>query len=314
MKKKVSNKIVFFVPEKVHLLDLCGPAQVFYEAENAGAPLEVVFAGFNSLEGVKSSAGLAFNNLLDIENLKLTANDYVFIPGSENVVQIINSNKTFLNLIKRWNSEKVNICSICVGVFWLASLGLVDGKKSTTHWRYLDLLERKHPNTIIQKNNLFVIEQNLYMSAGVSSGIDLSLYIIEKLYGYNLTLKVSKEIVYYFRRAGDDPQISTFLKYRNHIDNSVHKIQDYIIKNINKKITLDDMAIEVNMSKRNLSRKFKKTTDITVGKYIEMVRLERINHLLSNGLKMEQVAIESGLKSTNQVRNLIKKYSQNLSI
>ncbi|GAA0732208.1 GlxA family transcriptional regulator [Aquimarina litoralis] len=306
----VVNRIVFFVPEKVHLLDLSGPAHVFYEAEKEGASLEVLFAGFRSSEKVKSSVGLSFCNLLEIEELNLNANDFVFIPGSEDIIQIVNTNKSFLPLINKWNKEKVNICSICVGVFWLATLGLLNGKKSTTHWRYLQLLEQKHPKTIVQKNNLFVIEENLYMSAGVSSGIDLALYILEKLYGYNLALKVSKEIVYYFRRAGNDPQISNFLKYRDHIDNSIHKIQDYIVNNINKRITLDDIADEVNMSKRNVSRKFKKVTQITVGDYINLVRYERINNLLSKGMKLEQVALECGLKSTNQVRMLLKKYQE----
>lgn len=301
------KKIVFVVTPKVHLLDISGPAHVFYEAKEAGATLEIVFASFDNSEHMGSSSGLFFSNLTPINELNLGSNDFLFIPGSEDVLNIIKDNDYFLKLLLEWNEEGVNICSICIGVFWLAEAGLIAGKKSTTHWRYLHQLEKMYPDTLVQKNNLFVIENNLYMSAGVSSAIDLSLHILEQLYGYKLTLQISKEIVYYFRRAGGDPQLSNYLKYRNHIDTSVHKIQDYIMNNLSEKFTLDDIAEEVNMSKRNLSRKFKKEIQLTVGEYTNIIRAERANHLISIGTKIETVANECGFKSTNQLRTLLKK-------
>lgn len=306
--QKQDHKIVFIVPPKVHLLDLSGPAQVFYEAQKAGATLEIIFARCNELENAESSAGLFFSDLVSIEELDLNVHDFVFVSGSEDILNVIEENKYFLSSLKRWNEQGINICSICVGIFWLAESGLLVGKKSTTHWKYLDILEQKYPETSVQKDNLFIVEDNLYMSAGVSSGIDLSLHILEQLFDYNLSLEVAKEIVYYFRRAGSDPQLSSFLQYRNHIDNSVHKIQDYIMNNLNRKFTLDDIAAAVNMSKRNLSRKFKKTTQLTIGHYIDLIRAERAKHLLSKGTKMEQVARECGFKSTNQLRVLMRKF------
>ncbi len=307
------KKIVFVVTPKVHLLDISGPAHVFYEAKVAGVNLEIVFASFSNSKDMGSSSGLFFSNLTTINDLNLSSNDFLFIPGSEDVLNIIKDNDHFLKLLRQWNEKGVNICSICIGAFWLAEAGLIKGKKSTTHWRYLNELEKTYPDTIVQKNNLFVIENNLYMSAGVSSAIDLSLHILEQLYGYKLALQISKEIVYYFRRAGGDPQLSYYLKYRNHIDTRVHKIQDYIMNNLSKKFTLDDIAEEVNMSKRNLSRKFKKEIQLTVGEYINKLRIERANHLISKGSKIETVANECGFTSTNQLRTLLKNSSVSYS-
>ncbi|MEM9982590.1 MAG: DJ-1/PfpI family protein, partial [Bacteroidota bacterium] len=292
--QKPNSQIVFIVPPKVHLLDLSGPAHVFYEAKEAGAPLEVIFASFSSEENIESSANLFFSKLISVDALHLSTNDFIFIPGSEDILRVIKDNQHFSRYLQKWHEQHINLCSICVGIFWLAQAGLIAGKKSTTHWKYLDLLEKRYPATLVQKDNLFVIEENLYMSAGVSSGIDLSLQILEHLYGYHLTLQISKEIVYYFRRAGGDPQLSNYLKYRNHIDNSIHKVQDYIMNNLNKRFTLDDIAEEVNMSKRNLSRKFKNTTQLTIGAYIDLIRAERAKHLLDKGNKMETVARECG--------------------
>ncbi len=300
--------MVFIVPPKVHLLDLSGPAQVFYEAQKAGAPLEVSFVSASTRAQSDSSLDLFFTQLQSIEDLHVCPEDFVFVPGSADMLKVIQNNKPFLSYLQKWYNTGVNLCSICVGIFWLAEAGLLAGKKSTTHWRYLDLLEKRYPETTVLKNKLFVIDENLYMSAGVSSGIDLSLHLVEQLFGYSLALEISKEIVYFFRRGGGDPQLSNFLRYRDHLDRSVHKIQDYIMNNLNTKFTLDDIADEVHMSKRNLSRKFKETTQITVGEYINTIRVERARHLLSKGHKMEQVAQECGLKSPNQLRALLKKY------
>jgi len=307
MKSKSANrKIVFVVPPKVHLLDLSGPAHVFYEAKEAGASIDILFVSLSNELNIESSAGLFFSKLIAIDDVNLSPDDFVFIPGSENILSVVQANQHFLATLNNWYKTGVNICSICVGIFWLAEAGIIDEKKSTTHWRYLNQLKKQYPNTIVQEDSLFVIENNLFMSAGVSAGIDLTLHILELLFGYNLTIQISKEIVYYFRRAGGDPQLSKFLKYRNHIDTSVHQIQDYIMNNLNKKFTLDDIAAEVNMSKRNMSRKFKKITQLTIGEYTNLVKIERAKHLLSKGIKIEVVASECGYKSTNQLRTLLK--------
>lgn len=301
------KKIVFVVPPKVHLLDLSGPAHVFYEAKEAGTPIDILFVSLNDEISTGSSAGLFFSNLVSIDSLKLTTGDFVFVPGSENILNIVKTNNHFLDTLNDWYKSGVNICSICVGIFWLAEAGLLKNKKSTTHWRYLSQLQERYPETLVQNDSLFIIEKNLFMSAGVSAGIDLSLHILELLFGYNLTIEISKEIVYYFRRSGGDPQLSKFLKYRNHTDSSIHKVQDYIMNNLNKKFTLDDIASEVNMSKRNMSRKFKKTTLLTIGQYTSMIKIERARHLLSKGNKMQSVAFECGYKSTNQLKTLLSK-------
>ncbi|MEM9680742.1 MAG: DJ-1/PfpI family protein [Bacteroidota bacterium] len=300
------RKIVFVISPKVHLLDLSGPAHVFYEAKEAGVNLDILFVGISDDVNIQSSAGLFFSNLSSIDELTVTPNDFIIVPGSENILDLIKTDDHFLSKLNDWHNEGVNICSICVGVFWLAEAGLLKHKRSTTHWRYQDRLKQLYPETIVQEDNLFVIEDNLYMSAGVSAGIDLSLHIIEILFGHKLAIELSKEIVYYFRRSGSDPQLSKFLKYRNHSDSSIHRIQDYIMNHLNEKFTLDDLASEVHMSKRNMSRKFKAITHLTIGEYIKVIKIERAKHLLSKGNKMKSVALECGYRSINQLKDLLK--------
>ena len=306
--KTTQRKIVFLCPPNVHLLDINGPAHVFYEAKEMGANIEIIFASINSDSMSLSSAGLMFAKLETLKNISVSSDDLIFIPGSENIDGVIAENSHLLQWLRDRDAESVKLCSICIGAFWLAEAGILNGKKSTTHWKYFDKFEKQYPNVILERERLFVHEENLYVSAGVSSGIDLSLHIIEEMFGFDLSLKISKELVYFFRRASGDSQISTYLKYRNHIDTRIHDAQDFIMKNINTSFTIDDIANVLFMSKRNLSRQFKRATQLTIGGYVELIRVERASNLLEKHMKMDQVALECGLKSSNQLRTLLRKH------
>ncbi len=155
-----------------------------------------------------------------------------------------------------------------------------------------------------------MIEEGLYSSAGVTSGIDLALYVLEVQFSSKLAADVAKEVVIYFRRSESDPQLSIFLQYRNHLDTRIHDAQDYMIKNISSSFTLEGIAENVYMSPRNLTRLFKKTTGITVGNYLEKLRVDRAILLLEEGNKVSYVSDQCGLKSTNQLRNLLKKHKE----
>ncbi len=158
------------------------------------------------------------------------------------------------------------------------------------------------------RNRLFIKEKSLFSSAGVCSGIDLALYILEIHFGSKFAADIAKEVVIYFRRSEHDPQLSVFLQYKNHLDTRIHDAQDYMMKNISEKLIIDNIAENVNMSSRNLTRLFKKTTGITLGNYIDKLRIERAVDLLSDKHKVEFVAHQCGLKSSNQLRSLLKKY------
>lgn len=185
---------------------------------------------------------------------------------------------------------------------------MLNGKVCTTHWKYLQRFTQKYPQILVQKNRLFTDQGRIYISAGVSSGIDLSLYILEKLYGTKFAIDIAKEIVIYFRRGESDTQLSIFLAYRNHINNQIHEAQDYIQSNLSQSLITEELAEKANMSVRNFSRVFKKSTGITVGQFIEKLRVETAVELLSQNNKVEFVANQCVLKSTNQLRSLLKKY------
>ncbi len=306
------DNVLMIVPPQVHLLDINGPAHVFYEAQEYGVELKLHFVSLDQSTEIKSSAGLCFSKLSPFDQFDLKEGDFIFVPGFDYELlsdqRFLKKKQPFLNWLKKQYDQGVSICSVCTGAFLLAETGILNDKTCTTHWKYFLKFRKRFQKIKLEENRLFTIHDRLYTSAGVASGIDLALFLLEQHYGARLAADIAKEVVIYFRRSELDPQLNIYLQYRNHLDNRIHNIQDYLLENLDRPFTLIDVAESVNMSSRNLTRSFKKATGITIGYYLEQLKVEKAIQLLSEGNKVDTVAKACGFKSTNQVRNLLKKH------
>ncbi len=304
-------KIVFIAPPQVHLLDINGPAHIFYEAKMFHPEIELCFASIDATTEIESSAGLFFSKLKPFHSYCLGTEDFIFLPGID---ASLLSNSVFLETLKEFfewlrlqYAAGVTICSVCTGAFLLAEAGLLNNKSCTTHWRYFNDFTRRYPETMLKRNRLFVDDNGIYTSAGVSSGIDLSLFILEKLFGQRFAFEIAKETVVYFRRGSDDPHLSVFLQHKNHLEDRIYNAQEFIFEQSSEKILIETIATHVNMSPRNLTRLFKKTTGITIGEYINKIKSEKAIHLLANGHKLDYVALKCGFNSASHLRKVLKK-------
>ncbi len=306
------KNIYFLILPKTHPLDSLGPAQLFFEAQENGAKIKLHFVSSTNDDELISSLGLGFSKLIGYKEIELFKDDILVIPGIDfSLLQdanFKNENQDFYQWLNVQYKKEATLVSICTGAFILADAGLLKGKKATTHWKVFDEFEQKFPKTELLKNRLFVENERIYTSAGMLSGIDLCLYLIEKEYGIKFAIEVAKEVVMYFRRGESDPQLSIFLQYRNHLDDRIHNAQDIIANNLAASFIIEDLADKVHMSARNLTRQFKKTTGITIGNYLTKLRVEQSVHLLAEGYTLEYATKECGLKSTNQLRTLLKKH------
>ncbi len=313
MKNSERLKDVFFVvPPKVHLLDINGPAHIFYEAREYGASIDLHFISPINEDRVMSSAGLSFSELKPFGDFLPTKGDFIFVPGlyfsilSDN--EFLQKCSSFFSWLKECDRIGVNICSVCTGSFLLAEAGILNDRSCTTHWKRVKALKERFPKIVVKESRLLVIDKNIYTSAGISSGIDLALFILETKFSPKLAADVAKEAVIYFRRGESDPQLSVFLRYRNHLEERIHKAQEFIAQHLDKQFTQLEIAENVNMSPRNLSRLFKKATGITIHTYTEKLRVEKANNLLNENNKLEMVARECGFKSVSQLWEVLKKH------
>jgi transcriptional regulator GlxA family with amidase domain len=301
------TNFVFLILPHIHLMDLAGPDQVIHEAIGFGAPFEITYCRLDN--GISTSAGLPIGNMPHFSTVTLRKGDFLVLPGSNTAYltsKAFKSNRAVFKWIVRQYENGVNICSICVGAFVLAETGLLDGISCTTHFKKTQHLQELYPGTKVADNILFTEQQGIYTSAGIASGIDMFLHIIEKLTDSYLSNLVARELVVYNRRNGNAAQESELLKFRNHIHAGIHKVQNYIIENINLKTHLPDLAEIANMSERNFTRIFRKETTVSVNHFITRIRKERSLQLLKNpNLSRTEIANKVGLQSERQLSRIL---------
>lgn len=303
----MKTKFVFLLLPEMHLMDLAGPDQAIHEAIDFGADFEIEYC--HLIPEITTTSGLPIGMVQHFTEVKINSGDFLLIPGSNASYLISEAFKKHTDLLK-WllslHQNGVNLCSICAGAFVLAECGLLDNIPCTTHFKRTQQLQDLYPKAKVIENILFTEHNGLYTSAGIASGIDLTLHIIEKLKGSHLSHLVARELVVYNRRPGNSAQNSELLQFRNHIHNGIHKAQDWILDNIHVKTNLENLAEIANMSERNFTRIFKKETNITVNDYITLIRKEKSKELLKNpDFSRIEIANKIGLNSERQLSRLI---------
>src|SRR4051812_18681094 len=303
------QNFAFIIPPKIELLDLAGPVQVFTEAKFYGFEADIQFYEFEDLP--VSTSGLGFGQVQHFRKAKLKEGDFVFMPGMD--FEYVNSisfraEKELFKWLKECSEKKVTVCSICNGAFALGHAGLLKDTECTTHWRRVKELQLQFPQARVLSDILFIKSNNVYTSAGISAGIDLALAILENLKGPLFTHKVARGLVVYHRRSGRHNQQSIYLDYRNHINPQIHEVQDYLIDNLSKENSIEDLAALVGMSPRNLSRVFKEKTGSTVLEYLTLLRKEYASTMLNNPeYTVEYIASQCGFKTARQLQRILKK-------
>lgn len=301
-------RISFLVLPHTNLLDLGGASQVFYEAKDQGLSVDLSFCG--SEDNLVTAMGLPLGKITSYRKEKLNTGDYLVILSPDYKYLFSKNFKAdarLLNWLVAMRSNGVILCAICTGAFLLGKAGLLDGIKCTTHWKRTAQLQTQFPQAKVQKDILFIEDKGIYTSAGANSAVDVALHILSELKDDFFTHKIARELVIYNRRSGHESQQSVYQSYRNHVHNGIHKVQDYLQENLDKKNSLAELAEIANMSHRNFCRIFKKETTLTALGYITLLRREKIKELLKNpDISRAQIARHCGLISEKQISRIAR--------
>ncbi|KZN69617.1 GlxA family transcriptional regulator [Pseudoalteromonas luteoviolacea] len=287
-------------------LDFAGPLQVFLEARRLGVPLEIRY--------VSASQQFTLDGGLQLQNLDplpehLQREDVIVLPGCNKAFAAYATDDAIETIF--WLKQKVarhTILTICSGALLAAKAGLLGTKSYTTHYGLIDKMRVAFPECQALENRIFVEDENLISSAGISSGIDMTLYYITTRYGEHIGAQVAREMLVYFRRTGQDPQLSSWLQFRNHMHRGIHKIQDEICNNVEKNYSLDQLANIACLSQRQLSRLFTVHLGITPRAYLEHIKVGHAKQLLQcSNQSIEWVAQNCGYSSSRQFRRVFAK-------
>ncbi|MCV2884466.1 GlxA family transcriptional regulator [Aestuariibacter sp. AA17] len=290
MKRKTAG---FLLYDGVTGMDVMGPM----EALGAVADIlpEVGYTCVSvamSKSAVKTETGLMI--LPDVPLADMPPLDYFFIPGGRGR-QDIRLQHSVSHIAKGLHQQGTKIVSVCTGAFLLAGSGLLNGCRATTHWGYAQAFQQAFPAVDVVANELFIDIGDIATSAGISSGIDLTLKLIENDFGRDIATKVARYMVVHYRRAGDQAQYSEPLKFQQHSDGPFHALMPWIMSRISQTITTEEMAAFAGMSERNFHRLFLAQFATTPAKFVTALRLDYARQLLvENRWSLKQVSMACG--------------------
>lgn len=289
--------MIFLVLPQVEVLDLAGPLQALSEANARRKRYDIRLCA--TRPRIESHQGVV---LADLEPLPDDAGEALIVVPGMPYAATQKIERTVTRWLAKASRAGAHIASVCTGAFVLGEAGLLDGRRCTTHWSRTGELARRYPQARVLDDRLFVTDGNITSSAGIASGIDMALALIEQWDGPLVAAEVAREMVVYLRRDGAQEQHSVYLDYRTHLHPGVHRVQDWIIQNPETRATLRELAESAGMSTRSLTRTFREATGISVHEFTTKVRTELARTLRHDpSLTMEAIARKCGL-SARQLR------------
>jgi len=228
--------------------------------------------------------------------------DTLLIAGGPGVWEY-RSNRPMLRWIRGQSGRVRRMASICTGAFLLAEAGLLKGKRATTHWHHCDRFVREFPDVKMEPDTIFVRDGSLYTSAGVTSGMDLALALVEADFGRDVALATARELVMFLKRPGGQTQFSAQLSVQLAAHEPLRELQAYITDHPDDDLSVERLARRVSMSPRNFARIFAREVGMTPARYVASVRLETARRLLEESSEpLERVSQRAGLGTSESMR------------
>ncbi|WP_346236071.1 GlxA family transcriptional regulator [Niabella insulamsoli] len=234
--------------------------------------------------------------------------DLVIVPALfGEMTTAVSANAKLAEWIVWQYKEGAEIASLCVGAFLLASTGLLNGKKCSTHWGYINTFRDMFPDVIIQDGSIVTEQHRVYTSGGASSYWNLLLHLVEKYTDRQIAILVSKYFAIDIDRSSQSA-FAVFTAQKNHNDEAVRQAQDFIEQNIEDRLTIDDIASHVALGRRSLERRFKHATNNSVLEYIQRVKIEAAKKSFESSRKnINEVMYDVGYTDTKAFRSTFKK-------
>jgi transcriptional regulator GlxA family with amidase domain len=284
-------------------LDLVGPLQVFNSVNRlAGRPIyQIDVATSGDTREVEGESGvLTFIARHRLSTIKGSCDSVLLVCGLGSRQR---RDAALAAWLQKVSGQVRRIGAVCVGAFLLADAGLLNGRRATSHWRFGRELEVRFPAVRVEHDPLWVKDGNIYTSAGISAGIDLALAWVEEDCGASLAHEAARELVLFLRRPGGQPQVSVSLASQASEMASIRELQLWIVEQIGKRISVEELAERMSMSVRNFERVFTREVGTTPSQYLLHVRVETARRLLertNGGLK--SVAAAAGFGSIDLMR------------
>ncbi|WP_421926042.1 GlxA family transcriptional regulator [Neoaquamicrobium sediminum] len=292
----MSRAVAIILHPGFQMLDVTGPVAAF-EIANRFRPGSYTLTVLAPEGGgrVQSSSGLD----LDAAPLDDAEYDTVLVSGGE-IIRSMSAMQEIVGWLPQAKARR--IASVCSGAFFLAEAGLLEGRRATTHWESTDHFARRYPNVRLDAERIFIRDGNVWTSAGISAGIDLTLALIEDDLGSDIARRIAQQLVVHQRRPGGQSQFSAIVELGGRSGRFAELI-DWMRARIAEPLTVERLADRAAMSPRNFARAFTAETGTTPAKAVERLRLETARTAVESSARpLDEIAVLAGFGDPGRMR------------
>ena len=273
----MAREIAFLVFPDFQILDLTGPLEVFSQAERRTGGSTYVLRTLAFEPGlVTSSSGLAVHT----EAARpFEGADTLIVVGGRGTDAAM-ADPAYAAWIRDSSTRARRVASVCNGAFLLAEAGLLAGRRATTHWTRAAELAERYPDVTVDADRIFIREGSVSTSAGVTSGIDLALALVEEDLGGELARVIARQLVVFVQRPGNQRQFSVQLEAQRPAREPIRDLLSYIAEHPESDLSVPTLAARVGLSERQFLRVFPAETGQSPAGYVEAARVEAACRLL----------------------------------
>jgi transcriptional regulator GlxA family with amidase domain len=299
------HKVALVLFPQMQLLDVAGPADVFQLANEFGAKPRYEVMAVSSQSGLQtSSCGLALL-AQPISQIKVKSLGTVILAGAgkEGVRHAVKDD-VLRDWVTKAHAAKVRLASVCSGAFALAAWGLLDQRRATTHWSATQLLHKNFSRIQVEPEALYVQDESIWTSGGVTTGIDMCLAMVEADHGRALAMRVAKQLVLSARRVGNQSQYSAQLAAQS---GRYAELIAWMEAHLRQDLDIPSLAHRASETQRSFCRHFANETGYTPAAFVELMRVQRAKEQLEAGVPLKKVARAMGFSSDEHMARAFKR-------
>jgi transcriptional regulator GlxA family with amidase domain len=305
------RKVCFIVFPGSEVLDLSGPWSVLGYTNEALQQEVYALHVISPLGGAtRTRHGLALSGTRPLDDEAATASpDIIVIAGGAPVSPLPSSEARAVRWLRKHHRNIPTLISICTGAFVLGEAGVLDGRRATTHWRFVDVLRHRFPKAHVVDDDIFLRDGRVWTSAGITAGIDLMLALVEADHGHAVAMAVAKNLVLFLRRSGGQAQFSQMLQRQEREPTRLRDLSAFVLEHLSEPLSLEELARSVGMSLRTLTRWCRRELGESPAALVRRLRIEEAQRLLEQtSLPLKDIAARVHLGDMSTLWRIFTRY------
>jgi transcriptional regulator GlxA family with amidase domain len=300
------QRVVIVTFDSVQILDVTGPLEVFSTATRLVLPAQY------DVELVSVSGGMIWSTSgMEFQTSRMDEVhgpvDTLMVAGGRDMDAACTDTEMLAQL-RRLATPSRRVASVCSGAFLLAAASLLDGRRAVTHWAECHRLAHDYPEIDVDPDAIYVHDDHLWTSAGVTAGIDLTLALVAEDHGRKAAAAVARQLVVYLRRSGGQSQYSALLAAQDADTQPIQDLLAWLPEHLTQDLSIPKLALLTNLSERHFSRLFKAEVGVGPAEHIESLRLEAACRLIeTTHLTVEQVASTCGFGTVETMNRAFRR-------